>query len=361
MSARKGAAIAAALVLTLAACVEEEEREPQPGRFVRVETIEASALGDVTTMAGDIQAEQEVERAFRIAGRLVERPVGVGDAVAAGDLLARLDGEQEEAALRAAEAAIVAAEGEVATRQNVFDRHADLLERGFTTRARYDDAQKGLSLALANLADAEARLETARDRLAFTRLVADTDGVVTQTGVEVGEVAAIGAMVMRIARDDGRDAVFDVPARLVHPLAEADEIAIHLAEDPVVTTTGRVRVIAPEADAATGTFRIRIGLDDAPEAMRLRTSVVGTVEMRSEVVISIPASALTRGEASPAVWAFDPATSAVSLRPVEILRFAPDRVVVSAGLYPDEVIVTSGGQALHPGQSVRPIPDREDE
>lgn len=349
------ALVLAACVLLLAGCVEEPERVPQPGRPVRVETIEALNLGDVVTVAGSIEAEQEVARAFRIGGRLAERPVNVGDQLVAGQLIARLDATSEEAAVEAARAGVAAAEGEVATARNAHDRHAELLERGFTTRARYDETQKALTIAEGRLTDAQAQLEIAEDRVAFTELRADTDGVVTARGAEPGEVVASGQMVVRIARDDGRDAVFDVPARLVHALAQAETIAIRLAEDPAVTAVGRVRLIAPEADPGTGTFEVRVGLEKAPAAMRLGTAVVGEVELQSTVVVVIPASALTRSERQPAVWLVDPEALTVSLQPIEILGFAPGTLTTSGGLYPSDIIVTAGTQALHPGQLVAPI------
>ena len=122
-----------------------------------------------------------------------------------------------------------------------------------------------------------------------------------------------------------------------------------------VIAVGRVREVAPQADPVTRTFQVRVGLQDPPEAMRLGSTVIGTIELLSPAVIAIPASALTQAGQSPAVWIVDPATSTVSLRNVDILRFDADRVIVSQGLDPDDVIVSGGVQALHPGQRVTPI------
>jgi len=49
----------------------------------------------------------------------------------------------------------------------------------------------------------------------------------------------------------------------------------------------------------------------------------------------------------------DPATSVVSQRTIDVLRFDPDTVVVSKGLAPGDIVVTAGVQALYPGQKVR--------
>ena len=125
--------------------------------------------------------------------------------------------------------------------------------------------------------------------------------------------------------------------------------------DPSVVAYGQVREVSPQADPVTRTFLVRVGLQDPPEAMRLGSTVTGTMELTSTVIVAIPAGALTQSGRSPAVWIVDPATSTVSLRPVDVLRFDPGRVIISQGLEPDDTIVSGGIQALHPGQKVAPL------
>ena len=126
-----------------------------------------------------------------------------------------------------------------------------------------------------------------------------------------------------------------------------------LTDDPKVTTTGRVREIAPQADPVTRTFAVKVGLNDPPSAMRLGATVTGRMEGDSVPVINIPATALTKINSQPAVWVVDPSKKTVSIRNVDVLRYDPARVALSGGLTTGEVIVTAGVQALHPGQQVR--------
>jgi len=344
----------AALVLALVnACGPDPEvGEPQP-RPVKTITVEPTKLGETVRISGEVRSQNEVAAAFRMGGKLKERPVNVGDAVEAGQLLASLDAQAEENALLAAEAALVAARGEVATARNAFERQDELMRQGFTTRPRFDQAQQTLNTAIAALEDAEAQAEMARDRVSFSRLYADSSGVVTARGAEPGEVVQAGQMIVSVAREDGRDAVFDVPARLIQAAPEDLVIQIEMVTDPAVTVTGRVREVAPQADPVTGTFEVKVGLDESPAAMTLGSTVTGSFELESERVVTIPASALTKIDSSPAVWVVDPASTQVSLRPIDILRFEPRTVVVSQGLETGEVVVTAGIQALHPGQRVR--------
>jgi membrane fusion protein, multidrug efflux system len=130
-------------------------------------------------------------------------------------------------------------------------------------------------------------------------------------------------------------------------------ITVALADDPAVSTVGRVREVSPQADPVTRTFKVRVGLENPPEAMRLGATVTGRLQLESSVVTVIPASALTMAGRSPAVWVIDPASSTAALRAIDVLRFDPATVIVSQGLDPGDLIVTGGTQALHPGQRVK--------
>jgi membrane fusion protein, multidrug efflux system len=96
-----------------------------------------------------------------------------------------------------------------------------------------------------------------------------------------------------------------------------------------------------------------VGLSDPPAAMRLGSTVTGRMRVDATSNYDVPASALTRADAQPAVWVVDPAKETVSLRNIEVLRFDPTRVVVAEGLQTGDIVVTAGVQALRPGQRVR--------
>jgi RND family efflux transporter MFP subunit len=160
-------------------------------------------------------------------------------------------------------------------------------------------------------------------------------------------------MIVRLARQDGRDAVFDVPAQLINSAPSDPQILVSLTDDRNVTAHGRIREVAPQANPVTRTFEVKVGLTDPPAAMRLGATVNGRMETEARAVINIPASALTRFNQRPAVWVVDPSNLTVSPRNVGVLRYDPGTVAVSSGVDTGEVVVTAGVQALHPGQKVR--------
>ncbi len=337
----------------LAACERQQEAKTPAPRPVRTLTVERAPASESVVLTGQVQAQNEASMAFRIGGRMIERPVNVGDTVKAGQLLAKLDPVNELNALRSATAALSAAEGQMVQADNAFDRQDRLLKNGFTTRANWDQAQQALRTARSQVDDAEAQLEIAQDRVGFTELKADVDGTVTARGAEPGEVVQAGQMIVQLARRDGRDAVFDVPPQVLRTAPPDAEITIRLTSDPSVTAIGRVREVAPQADAQTRNFAVRVGINEPPAAMLLGSTVSGTLKIGGTPVIALPATALTSADQHPAVWVVDPQTSTVSLRNVTILRHDPGTVILADGVAPGEVVVTAGVQALHPGQTVR--------
>ena len=349
-----GASTLIALLL-LSACGETEPTAT--GRPVGVFVAQETKFTNDIVLSGEIMAEQTVAVAFRIGGRVTERPVNVGDHIKLGQLIARLDATTERNELKAAQAALVAARGEMTTTRTAFERADRLMSQGFTTRSRFDQAVKDLESAEARVESAEARVRLAQDRVGFTELRADIEGVVTARNAEVGQTVQPGQSIVQVARQDGRDAVFNVSAQVLKAAADGDaRIQVSLVNDPRITAHGKVREVSPEADPVTRTFKVRIALVDPAAEMRLGSTVNGRLELASKEIIAIPASALVQSGPFPAVWVIDPATSTVSPRIIEILRFDAGCVSVSDGLEPKDVVVSGGVQALHPGQRVEQLP-----
>lgn len=351
-----GQASMAAIVLLLpllAACKQEAEAPAAAPRQVRTVVIAESTGATALTLTGRIEAEDEVPLAFRIGGRLLENNGKLGERLQRGDLVARLESQNEENQLRAATAALAAAQAQYNQAAGHYDRQRTLFRQGWATRATYETAEKGKKTAAAQVDAAEAQLSAAEDLLGFTELHADQDGVITTVGPLAGEVVTPGQMIVRVARQDGRDAVFDVPSQVIRNAPADPDIMVALADDPSVKVRGHIREVSPQADPVTRTFKVKVTLDNPPEAMRLGATVNGTMTTTQDAVIEIPASALTRSEQQPAVWVVDPASQTVALRPVAVKRFGEYLVAIADGLKSGDVVVTAGVQALHPGQPVR--------
>ena len=272
----------------LSACQRESEAPPTEVRPVRTVTVVKREAGETVTYTGRIQAQTETRLAFRLAGRLVERPVNVGDSVKAGQLVARIESQDEQNALRSAQANLVAAQARAAQAASNFDRQQSLLAARAASRAQFEQAQQEQETSRAQIDIAQAQLKAAEDRVSYTTLNADAAGVVTATAAEPGEVVQAGQLIVRVALSGGRDAVFDVPGELLRSAPSDGLITVSLTDASGVTATGRVREISPQADPITGTFEVRVGLIDPPADMRLGSIVAGRVKLDATPVSKFP-------------------------------------------------------------------------
>jgi RND family efflux transporter MFP subunit len=342
-----------ALPVLLAACQPEAETAAPEIRAVRTVTVERRAPSAPITITGRIEALDEASLGFRISGRILENDLKLGEQVKPGQVLARLEPQNELNALRSAQAGLDAAEGQLTRARNHFERQEFLLARDVVSRATFDEAKQMFQTTQSQVDAAKAQLEVAHDLVGFTELEADAPGVLTAVGPRAGEVVQVGQMIARIARKGGRDAVFEVPAQMLRSAPAEPEITVSLTDDPTVTAVGRIREVAPQANPQTRTFEVKVGLTDPPVAMRLGATVTGRVQMDAAPTIEIPATALTESEGQPAVWIVDPSTLTVSLRKIDVQRNDASTVAVSQGLDVGDVVVVAGVRALHPGQKVR--------
>jgi RND family efflux transporter MFP subunit len=347
-------AVALAACASISACQRAEEEAAEPdARPVHSINIERQDAGDVVVLSGRVAAQDETAVAFRIPGRMIERPVNVGDRVRKGQVLARLEQMNERNQLLTAQAALNAARAERVRAGDALQRQQSLIGEGFTTRANVDTALAAFRAAEAQVKSAEAQVQMAQDLVGFTVLTAEFDGSVTARGAEAGEVVQGGQMILRIARAGGTDAVFEVPPQVLRVASRETPIEVALTEDPRITATGNVREVSPQANPITGTFTVRVGLASPPAGMLLGSVVSGRLQLAGEQLVVIPASALMTSGGNPAIWIVDRATSTVTLRNISILRHEPGSVVVGEGLAPGDTVVTAGVQALRPGQKVR--------
>ena len=342
--------------LWLAACVAavagcKEEAAAPPVRPV-LTTVAAPVSNASATIVGTVQPQINAGLSFRVLGRLIARPVNIGDSVEKGQTVAAIDPAALELAVRSALADVSNRQAQLTNAAGVEARQRTLLETDVTNKATFESAEQGRASAQASVVRAQANLTKAREQLGYAQVKADFAGVVTAVGAEVGQVVSPGQSVVTIARPDIREAVIDVADDLAGALRIGMPFTVRLQLDPAITAQGKIREIAPQADAATRTRRVRITLDNPPATFRLGTTITTALPRDSLQGLRLPASAILAKDGKTMVWLADPASGTVKLREVQS---APDDggVRVTSGIEAGALIVTAGVHSLTEGQKVR--------
>jgi RND family efflux transporter MFP subunit len=342
------AIIASALVTS--GC-KQEAKAPEPVRPVLSTVLEPAPLAN-TAAVGLIEPQFKTELAFRTLGQLITRPVNVGDLVAEGQIVGTIDATTLEFAARSAKAEVSKVEARLANASATEERQRILIARDAATKAALDSAEHGRTGAEAAAARGQANLTKAIEQLGYAQLKADFAGVVTAVRAEVGQVVTPGQSVLTIARPDIREAVVDLGADFPVELRPGLPFTVSLPSLPETVVQGKVREVAPLADAVTRTRRVRIALDDPPETFRLGATVAARSSDGQGHVLRIPSSAVLSKEGQNFVWVVDPGTSTVSLHKIEVSKDGQG-FRVTAGLAAGARVVTAGIHSLKQGQNVR--------
>jgi RND family efflux transporter MFP subunit len=343
------------LLPLLSACQDQaQSATAKAERAVQVQQVAFQAGDANREFVGVVRARYETDLGFRVAGKIVARPVNVGDRVRAGDVVARLDAQDFRLQVESARAELSAATSNLAQAAADELRFRTLRERGYAAVADYDRKKAAKDEAEGRLERAQRALDLARNQFDYADLRADADGVITATPAEPGQVVAIGQAVVRLAHHGEKEALVALPETW---LGEARKSAatIRLWSDPKRRFSARLRELSPQADAATRTYAARFSIEDPDDAAALGMTAIVTLSHASEVeVAKLPLSAIINRGAGPSVYVVAD-SGALALQPVSVASFTEDAALITGGVRDGDKVVTLGVQQLVAGQKVRTI------
>ncbi|MDA9503837.1 hemolysin secretion protein D [Bradyrhizobium sp. CCBAU 11386] len=345
-----------ACALALAGC-QQETKAPEAVRPVQ-SLLLAADHGDDAVAVGVIEPRYKTNLGFRVLGRLITRPVYVGDLVNEGQAVGTIDSTALELAVRAAKGQLAKAEAQFATARATEERQRTLIATDATTKQTLDNAEQARAGAEATVAREQANLTKAIEQLGYSQIKADFAGVVTAVGADVGQVVSPGQSVVTIARPDIREAVVDIGPDFPLPLEVGLAFTVSLQLLPAVQVEGSVREIAPQADPVTRLRRVRIALSNPPDSFRLGATVTAKLGRQQAPALRLPASALLTKDGANFVWIVNQPANTVSLQRIDVVA-GQTGARVTGGLAPGARVVTAGVHSLKQGQQVRIEQDQQ--
>lgn len=350
------ALIGLSAAVALSGCSQNEASPAPPTRPVLSMVVAPQGI-ETVSFTGTVQPRFSRDLGFRVLGRVVARNVDVGQQVTAGQLLASLDPMALSLAVRQLEAELAKADAQLVYATATKDRKKALVAQKVASQADLDTADEALAAANAAVARGRATLDKAKEQLSYTRLVSDTDGIVTAVNAEVGQTVNAGDTVFTVAQAEVREAMVDVPDEMAQSLKVGDVFTMTLQVEPSIRASGRVREIAPQADAATRTRRIRITLDAPPPTFRIGTTVIASLQLTERTSIELPRSALLRADDRAFIWVVDEKALTVSRKPVDVASEVGETLRIRSGIDVGMRVVIAGVNSLAEGQKIKIDPE----
>jgi len=246
------------LPVVLAACGEAHVADARTDApLVRTVPAQMENAGS-RSFTGTVAARVQSDLGFRVAGKVLERLVDVGQSVHRGQRLMRIDPidlmlaerAQEEAVPAARALAIQTAEEEIRYRNLLGTGAISASGTGAISASAYDQASAAADAASAQLSAAEAQADVARNASNYAELIADGDGIVVATLAEPGQVVSAGQVVLRLAHAGPREALIQLPETLRPSVGSVAQASLFGLEGVTVPATDGSRHAA--ADRAVG-------------------------------------------------------------------------------------------------------------
>jgi RND family efflux transporter MFP subunit len=342
-----------AVTLVAAGCSKPDVKDPrlQPPR---VEVFNATAAAsNGRSFTGIVEARVQSDLGFRVAGKILERSVDVGQRVQKGEPLMRLDPADLRLSAAAEQAKVEAARAKYTQAKADETRSGMLVKSGVISPREYDQDRAALDSAKAQFEAAEAQARVSNNSSDYAILLADADGVIVRTLSEPGQVVAAGQAVIQLAHDGPREALINLPEGVRPDLGAAASARLY-GQDQIYQA--RLRQLSDAADPASRTFEARYVLEGEAASAPLGSTITITLvtkQASGKQSVRVPVGAVYDRGSGPGVWIVDD-KSEVKFRAVQIASIGQEEVVVFHGVEVGEKVVALGAHLLHEGQVVKP-------
>ena len=346
-----GMVLAVVTALTLAGCGGGDKKDaaaaPKSRQTVTAAPIVLTALPRVVSASGTVSAWEEVPVGAETGGMVATAVyVDEGRFVRQGQPLVQMNDALLRAQMRQQEASVQSARANLARDLAALARAEELKGRGFLSQASLDTALANQRSSEANVAAAQASLSETRTRLAQATIKAPVSGQVISRSVTRGQIVGAGAELFRIVRDGRLELDAQVPETEL-ALVRAGQTAV-ISSDQVGETTGRVRIVTSEVDAANRLGTARISMTGG--AFRPGMFARARIQVGDQPAVTVPTASVLYRENRAGVFVMS-GDSRVRFQPVTVLSRAADQTAVS-GLTGGSRVVVAGAGFLGDGDRV---------
>ncbi|WP_122076236.1 efflux RND transporter periplasmic adaptor subunit [Pseudophaeobacter sp. EL27] len=350
--------------LLLLGCKEEDVQTDEVIRGLKVHTVEATESSNIRRFPAVLEPSELNTLSFETGGALSAIDLNVGQRIAKGEVIARLDETSLVLQVETAKAAVSQSEAAARNALETSARQAELLERGSTTRVAADDAKAAADQAEAVLLQSQTSLEVAQENLSKAVLTAHMDGIINSVDVTSYSNVAAGASIITLYPADSFEVFFSVNFDTVSQLVVGKRAEIRLADRPDIVLPAVISEIGSRAGAVSS-FPIVLELTQENPLLKAGMAVEASIELplpEAEGFL-VPLSAIIKdgggntniqdAEVSKAgVYLFDPDSSTVVRRDVSVAGIRENSVIVIDGLDAGDLVASAGVSFLKEGQKV---------
>jgi RND family efflux transporter MFP subunit len=352
-------AIISAALISAAACRGGAAAESDSA--AETATIGAENIAIVTngvlqsgpTVSGALTPEREAVVRAQVGGSILQTYADQGQSVRSGQTLARIEGGGLQDVYLSARAGVTSASNNADIARRELARSEKLLAAGAIAERDIEQARRGAITANAALADAQARLATARKQVGNTVIGAPISGIVSDRPISAGDVVQAGAHLFTVVDPSSMRLEGSVPAEQLSQVRLGAPVTFTVNGYPGRTFGGKVTRVNPTADPATRQVRVVISIPNAEGRLVGGLFANGRLASQSHTGLVVPANAVDARSNIPAVFRIK--GGKVERVPVQLgLRDdAAERIEIASGVQAGDTLLVGAAQGITPGTIVK--------
>lgn len=344
----------------LSSCNKQEEEIEPPLRTVKYQTISYSADKLAKTFSGITKAELEADLSFRVAGRVENIPVKVGDKLAKNQLVAQLDDRDYLVLYEQAKAELASAKASLRSAESDYNRTIGLYEKRNTSKSQLDTSRANAESAKAQVTAASQQVETARLQLSYTRLYSPRECVVSSIPVKANENVSSGQVVAKVNCGEKLEVEVDIPESYIDSVTAGQQVKVILSATNGQVYSGKVTEISSGSSDQASAFPVTIVLDGNHPTLRagLAAEVQFTKDNgANKKFFILPVNAVAHDDQGEFIFVLkqghETQQGIVHKQYINVVEIVQKGVRVSDGLSEGEKVITAGITVIHDGMSVR--------
>ncbi|WP_157676266.1 efflux RND transporter periplasmic adaptor subunit [Afipia sp. GAS231] len=356
--------ICAMIVFGLQACSgKDPEVTEQPVRGLRAFKVGTKAESRVRRFPTVLQPADVSSLSFEITGQLKAVTLAVGQKVQLGDLLAEIDSRSLQSQVDQASAGVQQAQAQLDNAEGDFRRKEDLLGKGVTTQAIFDQSKATLLTARAQFDQAKRQLELAEHNLDRSKLVAPFSGTIARVEVKSFAQVSAGQPIVTLYSDDRFEMSFLIPSPTFQTLKVGQPVTVKVADMPDLSLKGEIKELGSKAEQVSA-FPVVVRLEDRVAGLNAGMSVEVAIQepligVESGFLLPLSVIAPEAGkelEGAATVFVYNGASSTVNKRKVTVGGVRDNRLIVTEGLGAGDIVAAAGVSYLLDGQKVKLLP-----
>lgn len=362
------------LTFILPACDKNEPEPTEKWLPVKVQIVTAPTEQNGVRYTASVTPKTQVNLSFKVNGYIdaiyqtkdsdgQPKLVSPGEKITRDIQLAHVNDEEYRDQVTSAKASLAAAQASLKKGQQDFKRAKDLYATQSITAPDYDSAQQEYSTAVADVKNAKAQLDIAKQNLAYCTMKPPMNGVILNRNIEIGTLVAPDKIAFVMADMTSVKVIFAVPDVMLKNIALGDSLSVTSQTDLSKLYQGKVTTISPVADNSTRLFDIELTIPNPQDTLKDGMVValnVPELPVHPSIILSVPITAVVNSKNDPQAYAVyitekQGKKTFARLKNVKLGDVHGNRVIVDNGIKAGDQVITYGVSTIWDGSLIRII------